>query len=85
MKEKKKIVFLTGTRADFGKIKSLILGFQKNTPTFPPFALGELGWRDPCFGHVFDDFLCIFYFTLPLDVQIGPLSDLPCTRASAGS
>ena len=29
MYEKKKIVFLTGTRADFGKIKSLILGFQK--------------------------------------------------------
>jgi len=28
--KKKKIVFLTGTRADFGKIKSLILGFQKN-------------------------------------------------------
>ena len=27
--KKKKIVFLTGTRADFGKIKSLILGFQK--------------------------------------------------------
>ena len=27
---KKKIVFLSGTRADFGKIKSLILGFQKN-------------------------------------------------------
>ena len=26
---KKKIVFLSGTRADFGKIKSLILGFQK--------------------------------------------------------
>ena len=28
--KKKRIVFLTGTRADFGKIKSLILGFQKN-------------------------------------------------------
>ena len=30
MKLKKKIVFLSGTRADFGKIKSLILSLQKN-------------------------------------------------------
>ena len=27
---KKKIIFLTGTRADFGKIKSIILKLKKN-------------------------------------------------------
>ena len=27
---KKKIIFVTGTRADYGKLKSIILSFQKN-------------------------------------------------------
>ena len=38
-KLKKKIVFLTGTRADYGKLKPLITATKKNKkfhPIFPP-------------------------------------------------
>ena len=53
---KKKIVFLTGTRADYGKIKSLISSVQ-NSPLYNPIIIATGMHIIKKYGYTYEEIL----------------------------
>ena len=55
MDAKRRIVFLTGTRADFGKIKSLIQAVQDPPEAFEPHIFATGMHMEPTYGYTVEE------------------------------